>query len=106
MKIKISKNQWEDIGQKTGWLKTANKWYDTSEGPTDPGNETGKWEKGWLKGQWKCPKCSTIIGKNLKNQVPFAVVEEHKKKCGTRLDTSKPMPQITPANSNDTIKKG
>ena len=61
--------------------RTANKWYDNSEGPTDKGNEVGKWSGGWLKGEWKCPHCGTMIGRNLKGQIPFALVEEHKKKC-------------------------
>jgi len=59
--------------KKSSLLGLANKWYDTSEGPTD--------DKGWSKGEWKCPDCGTQIGKNLRNQAPYALVEEHKKKC-------------------------
>jgi len=61
--------------------KVANKWHDNSEGPTDKGNEVGNWTGGWLKGEWKCPRCGTMIGRNLRGQIPFAFVEQHKKNC-------------------------
>lgn len=53
------------------------KWNDTSPGPTDKGNSIGNWKGGWLNGKWKCPKCQTIIGKNLRGQTPFALVAKH-----------------------------
>lgn len=55
-------------------VTTANKWWDTSEGPDDP-------KSGWNKGEWTCPKCGRMIGKNLRNQPPYALVEKHKKEC-------------------------
>ena len=44
-------------------------------------NFIGAWEGGWLNGEWKCEKCGTIIGKNLKNESPHASVSDHKGKC-------------------------
>lgn len=32
-------------------------------------------------GEWRCPGCGTIIGKNLRGQQPFALVEQHKETC-------------------------
>jgi len=82
--LKMSKSEWTAIGKKAGWatvLGQSSKWWDSSDAPTDRGNEVGSWDAGWLNGTWKCPNCQTIIGRNLKNQIPFALVEEHKKKC-------------------------
>lgn len=73
-KLKFTKQEWKNIGKEAGW-------YDTSEGPTDEGNEVGNWNGGWLNGEWKCPSCGTMIGKNLKNESPHALVAEHKQKC-------------------------
>ena len=44
---------------------------------TDPGNKVGDWPGGWLNGEWKCPKCHTIIGRNLKDESPHALVKQH-----------------------------
>ena len=55
-----------------------NKWNNTSSEPTDEENSIGNWKEGWLNGEWKCPKCQTIIGKNLLSQIPFASVQKHK----------------------------
>lgn len=46
-------------------------------GHSDPQNQIGQWEGGWLNGEWKCPKCKTMLGKNLKNESPFALVQQH-----------------------------
>lgn len=59
----------------------SSRWYDNSEGATDPGNAVGNWKGGWLKGDWKCPQCGMSIGRNLRGQQPFALVEEHKRTC-------------------------
>lgn len=34
-------------------------------------------EFGWSGGEFKCPLCGTMFGKNLKGQLPFALVREH-----------------------------
>lgn len=58
---------------------------DTSkQASTDEGNEIGNWPGGWLNDEWKCPQCKTIIGKNLKDDSPYALVEEHKQKCNKK----------------------
>jgi hypothetical protein len=51
-----------------------------AERRTDKGNAVGKgkWGGGWLNGDWKCPKCNTIIGKNLNNRSPYGSVSQHK----------------------------
>jgi len=59
----------------------VNRWFDNSPGPTDEGNRPGHWPGGWLKGEWKCPRCGTIIGRNLRGQIPWAPVAEHKERC-------------------------
>lgn len=46
-------------------------------GHTDLGNEVGSWPGGWLNGEWKCPKCGTMIGKNLKGESPHGLVNQH-----------------------------
>lgn len=56
-------------------------WHDTSEGPTDRDNKVGHWPGGWLKGEWKCSKCGTMIGRNLRGEIPFYWVEKHKQNC-------------------------
>ncbi len=48
-----------------------------AEGRTDPGNEVGNWPGGWLNGEWKCPRCLTMIGRNLKGETPVALVRRH-----------------------------
>lgn len=47
-------------------------------GQTDPGNAVGSWPGGWLNGEWKCPKCQTMIGRNLKDESPIMLVRQHK----------------------------
>jgi hypothetical protein len=46
-------------------------------------NEQHKaYRDGWdCRGEWKCPHCGTMIGKNLLNQRPFLLAAEHVKKC-------------------------
>ena len=39
------------------------------------------WSGGWKDGEWKCQKCGAIIGRNLRGDYPFALVDEHKEKC-------------------------
>lgn len=68
--------------------KEASKWNDTSAGTTDEGNAVGNWTGGWLKGEWKCPQCGTMIGKNLRGAQPFALAREHQEKCGIVQSTS------------------
>lgn len=59
-----------------------------AERRTDKGNAVGKgkWGGGWLNGEWKCPKCNTIIGKNLNNRSPHGSVSQHK--CEEKLNDS------------------
>jgi len=47
----------------------------------DPGNKVDNWIGGWLNGEWKCPLCQTMIGKNLRGESPFALVHQHQTKC-------------------------
>lgn len=51
-------------------------------GSTDPGNKVGDWSGGWLNGEWKCPECHTIIGRNLKDESPHGLVKQHE--CADR----------------------
>jgi hypothetical protein len=50
-------------------------------GPTDFINNVGHWPYGWLNGEWKCPVCNLMIGKNLNGKIPFGLVSEHKTTC-------------------------
>lgn len=34
--------------------------------------------KDWSNGEYKCPDCNIVIGKNLLNEIPFYLVEKHK----------------------------
>lgn len=36
---------------------------------------------GWYKGEWTCACCGTMIGKNLKNEPPFALARIHVNEC-------------------------
>ena len=36
------------------------------------------WPGGWLNGEWKCPECHTIIGRNLKDESPHGLVKQHR----------------------------
>lgn len=70
---------------------------------TDEGNAPGNWPGGWLNGEWKCKKCGTIIGKNLRGEPPFALAAEHQTdrrpgKCGTLAD---PKPTCTECSESD-----
>ena len=59
MKIKLSKSDWELIGQKTGWMKTAEKCPKCEEILEEDSEWQGEDKKG--KGSsiihYRCPKC-------------------------------------------------
>ena len=55
------------------------RWYDSSEGPTTPGNRAGDWPSGWLRGEWKCPECGATIGRSLCGRVPYDIVAAHER---------------------------
>ena len=62
-------------------------WHNNNKGPTDRGNRVGHWPGGWLKGEWKCLKCGTTIGRNLRGNMPYWLVAEHKETCkGIKYD--------------------
>jgi hypothetical protein len=47
----------------------------------------GLYRRGWnLNGEWQCPKCRTIIGKNLLGEKPYALAKEHSLKCAAKGD--------------------
>jgi hypothetical protein len=69
MKIKISKNQWEQIGKKTGWIKES-------------GLDGMKWVKDNPKGKEYLPKCDCK-----EKDCPIC----RKKK---KLDIGKPLPKL------------
>ncbi len=60
--------------------KIAQNWNTTTDNNSDEGNAIGNWNGGWLNGEWKCPMCGTMIGRNLRGESPYALVEQHKLK--------------------------
>lgn len=77
--IKLSKKEWQNIGEKAGWSVLASSDENADKrNCTDKENSVGNWNGGWLNGEWKCPKCKTMIGKNLNGDIPFGLVNQHK----------------------------
>ena len=51
----------------------------STQGARDAAAEKAKeWVWGWRNGEWKCPHCKTIIGKNLNGEEPWGLVQTHK----------------------------
>jgi Zn finger protein HypA/HybF involved in hydrogenase expression len=56
MKIKLSKKQWEDMGRRAGWMKTASRKCQCKECEKTFDEEECMSESGVLKG---CPECGS-----------------------------------------------
>ncbi|KKN50664.1 hypothetical protein LCGC14_0630480 [marine sediment metagenome] len=68
---------------------------------SDPGNEVGNWTGGWLNGEWKCPNCQTMIGRNLNDELPHLAAKRHQQQCQGHGETNYPESFST---SNSIIK--
>jgi len=102
MKIKISRTEWERLSNKTAsTIKLSENWWDEKVGETDVGNTETNWKKGWLNGNWKCPKCGKEFKKNWKGKSPHIEIQLHQEKCKGSLDR-KIFPQSNIIKNNTT----
>ena len=51
---------------------------------------------GWYNGEWTCPICSTMLGKNLNGAPPWGLVAAHQNEC-TVSNPLTPVPVTTVA---------